>query len=159
MPKSKVYDSSDEEFQQIIESSTSLTDCCKKIGLSPYGSNARNHIKERCAQLGIDYANSFKPLSGDYHKKRSYDEILVEHSTYKNRVHLKDRLIEDNLLEYKCAICGNTGEWNGLPLSLQLDHINGINDDNRLENLRLVCPNCHSQTETFSGKNLRQRSS
>ena len=53
--------------------------------------------------------------------------------------------------EYKCEICG-ISEWQGKELSLQLDHINGINNDNRIENLRLLCPNCHSQTETFSGR-------
>lgn len=57
-------------------------------------------------------------------------------------------------MEYKCAICG-ISEWLGNPLSLQLDHINGISNDHRLENLRLVCPNCHSQTETFAGRNVK----
>ncbi len=81
------------------------------------------------------------------------EEILVENSPYKNIPILKKRLLKEGLLEYKCAICGNTGEWLGQPLTLQLDHINGDHFDHRLENLRLLCPNCHSQTETFSGKN------
>ena len=85
--------------------------------------------------------------------KYSLDEILVENSTYTNRYRLKIRLIKENKMNYRCAICGNNGEWNGKPLSLQLDHINGVNNDNRIENLRFLCPNCHSQTETFSGKN------
>lgn len=59
-------------------------------------------------------------------------------------------------MEYKCACCGNTGEWNGRPLVLQLDHINGDNCDNRLENLRFLCPNCHSQTDTFAGRNCKK---
>ena len=61
--------------------------------------------------------------------------------------------MQDNLLEYKCEQCGNTGEWLNQPLVLQLDHINGIHDDNRLENLRFLWPNCHSITETYAGKN------
>lgn len=81
------------------------------------------------------------------------EEILVENSTYLNRAKLKERLVRDNLLKYECSVCGNTGEWNNKFLSLQLDHINGINNDNRIENLRFLCPNCHSQTDTFSGKN------
>lgn len=89
--------------------------------------------------------------------KYSYDEILIEHSPYDHASRLRDRLIKDGLLVEECAICHLSNIWNGLPLTLQLDHINGIHDDNRLENLRLLCPNCHSQTETFGGKNLRQR--
>jgi hypothetical protein len=52
----------------------------------------------------------------------------------------------------RCAICGISDEWNGKKLMLQMDHINGVNTDHRLENLRFVCPNCHSQTDTFSNK-------
>jgi len=85
--------------------------------------------------------------------KYSLDDILIENSNYKNISRLKTRLINENKLEYKCAICGNTGEWNNNPLVLQLDHINGKHNDHRLENLRFLCPNCHSQTETYSGKN------
>ena len=83
------------------------------------------------------------------------EDILVENSTYTNRTALKERLIKEKILEYKCAICGNEGIWNGNPLTLQLDHINGINNDHRIKNLRFLCPNCHSQTETFSGRNKR----
>ena len=58
-------------------------------------------------------------------------------------------------MEYKCSgkDCCNKGEWLGKPLVLQLDHINGVRDDHRLENLRFLCPNCHSQTDTYGGKN------
>jgi hypothetical protein len=60
------------------------------------------------------------------------------------------------VLTEKCEICEIGSSWNNKPLVLQLDHINGINNDNRLENLRLLCPNCHSQTDTFSGKHKRK---
>ena len=69
--------------------------------------------------------------------------------------HLKERLVKEKYLEYKCAECGIT-EWNGKPLSLHLDHINGINNDHRIENLRFLCPNCHSQTNTYAGKNKKK---
>ena len=71
------------------------------------------------------------------------------------RTHFKLRLITAGLLRPECAECGLT-EWRGKPLSLELDHINGDKHDNRFENLRLLCPNCHSQTETYSGRNLRR---
>lgn len=76
-------------------------------------------------------------------------QILVENSTYTNPARLKKRLVREGMLIYKCAKCSLNDTWHGKKLSLQLDHVNGIRTDNRLENLRLLCPNCHSQTETF----------
>ena len=78
--------------------------------------------------------------------------MMVQNATIKSMTSFKKRLIQENILEYKCAICGLI-EWQNHPLVLQLDHINGNNTDNRLENLRLLCPNCHSQTDTYTGKN------
>jgi hypothetical protein len=72
----------------------------------------------------------------------------------RNRTHLKQRLVRLGLLEESCHECGIT-EWRGKPLSLCLHHINGINDDNRIENLAVLCPNCHSQTKNFAGRNRR----
>ena len=62
-----------------------------------------------------------------------------------------------NLLSYICSECGNIGKHNGKPLVLQMDHINGVGDDNRLENLRFLCPNCHTQTSNFAGKARRKK--
>lgn len=72
-----------------------------------------------------------------------------------DRQTIKKRLIEVN--GEICSACGITNEWNGIFLSLQVDHRNGINNDNRPENLRLLCPNCHSQTSNFSGKSSRKK--
>ena len=66
------------------------------------------------------------------------------------------REILTHLHGYKCAICG-ISDWMGLPLTLQVDHINGVNNDNRIENLRLLCANCHSQTDTFGSKNIKKK--
>ena len=63
---------------------------------------------------------------------------------------LKQKLLKENLIENKCAICG-INEWLGQPIVLQLHHINGDNTDNRIENLQLLCPNCHSQTDNYCG--------
>lgn len=70
---------------------------------------------------------------------------------------IRGRVLEDDLLPYKCSRCGLGDEWLGDSLSLQLDHINGNRDDNRLENLRWLCPNCHTQTETYAGKNHKNK--
>ena len=79
------------------------------------------------------------------------EEVFVENSTYA-RHHIKRRVIEENLVDYKCTECGNLGVWNNKPLLLILDHINGINNDNRLENLRFVCSNCDSQLSTYKNR-------
>ena len=84
------------------------------------------------------------------------EEILCENSPI-SRQGLKDYLARHHVLEYKCAICGNIGEWNGVSLTLQIDHINGIRNDNRAGNLRWLCPNCHSQTDTYTGKNKTKK--
>ena len=87
--------------------------------------------------------------------KISNEDYFIANKS-RNNYHTKNRILANNLIEYKCACCGNVGEWNGRPLVLQLDHINGDNCDNRLENLRFLCPNCHSQTDTFAGRNCKK---
>jgi len=79
---------------------------------------------------------------------------LVVEGRHTRRTHLKMRLLGAGLLEPRCYNCGIT-EWRGRPISLQLHHIDGNGQNNRLENLQLLCPNCHSQTETWGGKNRK----
>ena len=151
---SKVYEKSAEEFQQIIQESQSYAECCRKIGYSDKGRYGPDQIKKRCAELNLDTSHfSSTAAANRASRKYTLDEILVENSEYKNIARLKIRLVEEKRLDYVCAICGNNGFWNNKPLTLTLDHINGQHLDHRIENLRFLCPNCHSQTETFSGKN------
>lgn len=156
MPKSKVYNLSDEEFKEMIKRNHSWCACAKEVGLSPNGSNSRIQLQKRVTELNLSTAHFDQ--TQDAHKastKYTLEEIMVEDSTYQNITKLKERIIDADIIPYKCAICGNTGEWLGKRLGLQLDHINGKHFDHRKENLRFLCPNCHSQTETFSGKNKR----
>ncbi|MNM09740.1 HNH endonuclease [compost metagenome] len=90
-------------------------------------------------------------------KMTKLEDILVINSTYKNTNRLKDWIVREGLLKYECQECGISPEWNGKPLRLQLDHINGVNNDNRLENLRILCPNCHTQTENYSARNIKKK--
>jgi hypothetical protein len=83
------------------------------------------------------------------------EELFVD-DRKANRTHLKARLIAAGLKSNQCELCG-ISDWHGSPLSLQLHHMNGKGDDNRLENLHLLCPNCHSQTDTWGGRNRNRR--
>jgi 5-methylcytosine-specific restriction endonuclease McrA len=74
----------------------------------------------------------------------------------RQRGHVKVRLLRAGLLHNRCDFCGLT-EWRGKRLSMHIDHINGVRDDHRLENLRMLCPNCHSQTDTYGGRNIKRR--
>jgi hypothetical protein len=147
-----------QEFIQAWLSSKTIGEVAKKLGRNHSGGGyvvlkaaaqqlnlPTNHMIEYGVNTGPAYNHiKFIPLP----------EILVENSTYTNIARLKIRLLREGLLENKCYAegCGLT-EWRGKPISLQLDHVNGNNFDHRIENLRLLCPNCHSQTDTFAGKN------
>ena len=131
-----------------------MAECCSKVGLCDKGRHGTDAIRRRCEELGLTYEHFGKPGKSNS-TKYSLEEILVENSKYNNTTALKARLINEKRIEYKCAFCGNIGEWNGKKLVLVLDHINGNHTDNRIENLRLLCPNCHSQTDTFAGKNKK----
>ncbi|MGH7716883.1 MAG: HNH endonuclease signature motif containing protein [Vulcanimicrobiaceae bacterium] len=77
-------------------------------------------------------------------------------SEAKCRTNLKRRLLEGGILKNECSECG-LSEWRSKPLSIQIDHVNGIREDNRIENLRMLCPNCHSQTDTFASRNRNRQ--
>lgn len=157
MPKSKVYQISDEEFIAIVKNANSYSDCLRAVGLSTSGGSSTDVLKRRIAELNCDISHFGSKKSNRVANNIKYtlDEILVENSTYANITRLKQRLVKEGKMEYKCTNCGII-EWQGQILSLHLDHINGINNDHRIENLRFLCPNCHSLTDTYAGKNKKQ---
>jgi hypothetical protein len=147
---------STDEFIEAVKSSTSIRQVLSKLGLKEAGGNysiAKNRIKN----LGLDTSHfgggQAWRKGKKFGPKRPITELLVLDSKHPYQsFKLKNRLLAEGIKLHKCECCGLT-EWNGKSAPLELDHINGINYDNRLENLRLLCPNCHAQTDTYRGKN------
>ncbi len=140
---------------RLVTSSRSVSHVFEQLQLRKSG--AAFKIFRRVAQeLEVDTSH-FKTY-GDQrcreHLKRPLENIFREGSTVCNAT-LRNKVIRHRLKPYQCEKCPNTGEWLGSPIVLQLDHVNGIRDDNRIENLRFLCPNCHSQTETFCGRKAK----
>jgi Zn finger protein HypA/HybF involved in hydrogenase expression len=152
---SKIKSIDKEDLQNISDNSNSYTEILVKLGYSPNSGGAYRELKIKMEQENIIFTSkgSFrnKGENGKY-IKTSIKDALVEGSKF-SRTHLKIRIIKEGLLENKCCLCGIDPVWNDKVLTLQLDHINGIHNDNRIENLRIICPNCHSQTKTFGRKN------
>jgi hypothetical protein len=155
---SVVWNVSDEKIREIINSSGSITEILDRLGLSNIGGNYLT-LKSRIKSLGINYGDlprgkrndvSSKVLS----EKESMSQVFIKDSNSRRwaKKYLK---IYTHLKPYVCE-CGNDGHWENKKLVLQLDHIDGDNTNNLLENLRWMCPNCHSQTETFAGRNNKK---
>ena len=145
------------EFNEIVKTSKSFSEVSRKLYNNNYYGN-RQTIKKRIIEYSINISHfNFKP-TGDDHKNRfikmPISEILILNSNYNNK-NLKKRLYDDGLKEHICEKCGQDEIWNGEKISLILDHKNGINNDNRIENLRIVCPNCNATLPTHGGKNIK----
>jgi Zn finger protein HypA/HybF involved in hydrogenase expression len=140
-----------EKILEAVKNSKCKSDVLRFMGISTKSGNFQTldkHLKK--FEINSDSLIYDNTRGNKWIKKYSNDDVFCEKSTL-SRKNIKERIIKDKLIEYKChgENCDIIDNWKGNPLSLQLDHINGINDDNRLENLRFLCPNCHSQTETF----------
>lgn len=162
MPKnrtSKIWKISDEDFRNLVKNSLRMKDVLTYFGLQNKGNNFRT-VKKRISELGIDDNHFLSRTDSSHYKRRVNKDDFINHwlvvNSNKNRAHLKNHLIKFELIPYKCSVCNNSGVWNNKRLSLQLEHINGVSNDNRLDNLCFLCPNCHSQTETFAGKNVKR---
>ncbi|MDQ3753280.1 MAG: HNH endonuclease [Acidobacteriota bacterium] len=143
----------------IVESSLSYAEVLRHLGLKQTGGSQSN-IKRLVQKYGIgtDHFLGQARNQGDDHRgprKATADEILVLRDPLaqpEKAFKLRRAMIEIEI-PYRCALCGMEAVWNGQPLMLTVDHVNGCRNDNRRENLRFLCPNCHSQTPTF-GKSL-----
>jgi RNA polymerase subunit RPABC4/transcription elongation factor Spt4/5-methylcytosine-specific restriction endonuclease McrA len=137
-----------EELALAVANSLTIRSALTKLGCQSNQGHYYKVFHKLCQEYGIDYTH-FNPYNA---QDRSRKPLRLEANTHHSSHDLKKRLVREGLLEYRCLICGNAGEWQERQISLQLDHINGIHTDNRLENLRILCPNCHAQTETFGNK-------
>ena len=159
--ENKIYKLSDEQFVELLKKSSTISEVLFKLGYSVKGNSwGFAKIRQRMSDLNLD-GSVFKGKSpitkyGSLHKVNASD-ILKPNCKHARSV-LRRYVIKNNLIPYRCAICGCV-EWQGRTLSLELDHINGINNDNRIENLRFLCPNCHSQTTTYGSRNQQRNDS
>lgn len=159
--ENKIYKLSDEQFVELLKKSSTISEVLFKLGYTVKGNSwGYSQVKRRMDDLNLDYS-IFKGKSAVTKTNKlnnvKKEDILKENCKHQ-RIVLRRYIIKNNLIPYKCAICGCT-KWQGKTLSLELDHINGINNDNRLENLRFLCPNCHSQTSTYGSRNQQLNSS
>jgi len=142
------------EFKDVVNKSKSIRELLNNIGYKNTSGAMHKKAKERIINEGLNIDHMVSRFGNSNGNKISLSEILIKDSTYQNMGRLKIRLVREGYLDYKCLKCENEGEWMGEEITLQLDHINGINNDNRIENLRFLCPNCHSQTKTYGSKNI-----
>lgn len=146
---------SDEQLIEAVKAASCISDVIRSLGLQAKGGNFQT-IRKHMIRLGLDDPGWRKRGVSPKGTQRRYSlsEILVRNSTYASSSNLKHRLWKEGLLDRRCYECGIT-EWYGRPAPLELEHINGDKLDNRLDNLSILCPNCHAFTSTYRGKNSR----
>ncbi len=141
--------------REAIAASTNWSQALRRLGVRAAGGN--HAVLKRWAATWRIPTNHFAPYAqAGAHLQRQripIEQVLIEGSTY-TRHSLKRRLYETGLKARACELCGQGEEWRGLRMSLILDHINGVHDDNRLDNLRIVCPNCAATLSTHCSRNL-----
>ena len=142
MSKALVDNFTKEELEEIIKSCSCLREVLDKLGYSTVSGSNHKTVQSRIDKYNIDTSH----FSSKTAIERSRENVFIENSTA-SQATLRRWYLKENL-PYVCTVCGLEPYWQGKPLTLILDHINGKNNDDRLENLRWVCPNCNQQLET-----------
>jgi len=147
------------DLASAIKISCTWMDVARLLCIAASGSSYRL-LKSEAIKNDLDFSHFLgqswskgKKLLGK--NRLSLEEVMVENSTYTTQS-LKNRLFKEGIKSKFCEWC-LLDTWRNQPISLELDHINGISNDNRLENLRILCPNCHAQTDTYRGRNLKRK--
>lgn len=155
--RSRLWAVPDTEFIELAMKCKTVTGLCEALGIARKGEGRKRSygngyyiVRERIEALGLTehFVKS---------KNTKMACFLLDVDSLKTRSSLKQRIVRDKLLPYECKACGNQGQWMSGPLALQLHHKNGDGKDHRLENVCFLCPNCHSQTENFTGRNKGAR--
>lgn len=148
---------SKEIIEEAVKNNFTLSDVMRSLNLKPRGSNF-SRFKKMIVHFQIDTTHFKQPGSpGSVHTIKTFtEEILILNGKGWNSNSIKKKLFEFNLMKNECSLCGSLPVWNGQPLTLQLDHIDGNHRNNELNNLRILCPNCHSQTDNYSAKNINR---
>lgn len=154
--RSVVWTMPDVEFQNLVTESKSVGDICMKLGVRKAGALFTN-IQTRISSMKLDTRHFVDGRVGTHNPLHISKEEFLER--LKSRKHMdwtwmKKKIIEFDLIPYKCSECSLTDVWNRKPLSLHLDHRDGDFLNNKLNNLRFLCPNCHTQTETYSRRKV-----
>ena len=145
-----------ELLEESVKDCYSLAELCRRLGLCPEGSNPKN-VKKKLDEFNIDYSHftgkAWNKNADNPIYKGKYLPKLCSHSSLSSSK-VKSLIYRLGIKENKCEKCG-LSEWQGEPLVCEVHHLNGDTTDNRIENLMILCPNCHSQTDNFRRRNRK----